>query len=351
MSSVTSTGASRPLTRTAELRAPSQDDVSRRCAGEGRRRGGQERTSVDPKISCFELILPCSRGSFGEPWPLRARSRYGSACTRARPCGSRAELPRVRCPRTQVMIEDDVVRYAERFSPGRPTPSDIVYVHDFDHPEAHGLFFCPQVLVRRCQADGRAHRTTSRDIAAVAEGDDLSEPRRSFPASSRPRIGRLFGSRIVGQDLASVCACSGWHSDLSHPSRQTRKREQFDVLDESTRRALASPRESSRERSKRLHSWFVLRAQASRRRAVRSFEGCKRAYRSVSRRAGANLCGCGRGRALLASAVRVLWSKTGEDLVERDGGSDSEPDGVHATARRSELVTAQSLQGQSARVT
>ena len=32
------------------------------------------------------------------------------------------------------MIEDDVVRFAERVSKGRETPPDIVYVHHFDHP-------------------------------------------------------------------------------------------------------------------------------------------------------------------------------------------------------------------------
>jgi len=37
---------------------------------------------------------------------------------------------------SQVMIEDDIVRYAERFARGRETPPDIVYVHDFDRPEA-----------------------------------------------------------------------------------------------------------------------------------------------------------------------------------------------------------------------
>lgn len=37
---------------------------------------------------------------------------------------------------SQVMIEDDIVRYAERFAKGRETPPDIVYVHDFDRPEA-----------------------------------------------------------------------------------------------------------------------------------------------------------------------------------------------------------------------
>ena len=36
----------------------------------------------------------------------------------------------------QVMIEGDIVRYAERFAKGRETPPDIVYVHDFDRPEA-----------------------------------------------------------------------------------------------------------------------------------------------------------------------------------------------------------------------
>src|SRR5581483_11262870 len=36
----------------------------------------------------------------------------------------------------EVMIEDDVVAYATRLSAHRPTPPDIVYVHDFDRPEA-----------------------------------------------------------------------------------------------------------------------------------------------------------------------------------------------------------------------
>ena len=36
----------------------------------------------------------------------------------------------------EVMIEDDIVRFAEKFAKGRATPPDIVYVHDFDSPEA-----------------------------------------------------------------------------------------------------------------------------------------------------------------------------------------------------------------------
>ncbi|HEY2518348.1 MAG TPA: Lon-like protease helical domain-containing protein, partial [Polyangiaceae bacterium] len=36
----------------------------------------------------------------------------------------------------EVMIEDDIVRYAQRLAASRPSPPDVVYVHDFDHPAA-----------------------------------------------------------------------------------------------------------------------------------------------------------------------------------------------------------------------
>ena len=36
----------------------------------------------------------------------------------------------------QVMIEDDVVRFAEWFAKSRESPPDMLYVHDFDRPEA-----------------------------------------------------------------------------------------------------------------------------------------------------------------------------------------------------------------------
>ena len=36
----------------------------------------------------------------------------------------------------EVMIEDVVVSHAERFAAQMDTPGDLVYIHDFDHPEA-----------------------------------------------------------------------------------------------------------------------------------------------------------------------------------------------------------------------
>ena len=72
-----------------------------------------------------------------EPRPLRACPRRRPARPRARSLarGSRASTSSSR-PAPEVMIEDDIVRYAARFASARPTPNDIVYVHDFDHPEA-----------------------------------------------------------------------------------------------------------------------------------------------------------------------------------------------------------------------
>jgi len=46
----------------------------------------------------------------------------------------------------EVMIEDDIVRHALRYAQGRPAPPDIVYVHDFDRPEAPRPIMLPAGL-------------------------------------------------------------------------------------------------------------------------------------------------------------------------------------------------------------
>ena len=62
----------------------------------------------------------------------------------------------------EVMIEDDVVRYATRFSGSRPTPNDIVYVHDFDQPEApRSLLLPPGQGPGLGRGYGRAHRAAA----------------------------------------------------------------------------------------------------------------------------------------------------------------------------------------------
>ncbi|HND11149.1 MAG TPA: AAA family ATPase, partial [Pseudomonadota bacterium] len=43
----------------------------------------------------------------------------------------------------EVMIEDVVVSHAERFAAQMDTPGDLVYVHDFDHPEAPKALLLP----------------------------------------------------------------------------------------------------------------------------------------------------------------------------------------------------------------
>ena len=60
----------------------------------------------------------------------------------------------------EVMIEDDVVRFAERFAKGRETPPDIVYVHDFDKPEGPQTADPPGRGGRNARrGDGRPHRS------------------------------------------------------------------------------------------------------------------------------------------------------------------------------------------------
>ncbi len=74
------------------------------------------------------------------------------------------------------MIEDDVVRYAKRFAVARPTPNDIVYVHDFDHPEAPRPLLLPAgvgpALVEAMKA---LIERLQHEIPAVVDADEFKE--------------------------------------------------------------------------------------------------------------------------------------------------------------------------------
>jgi predicted ATP-dependent protease len=141
----------------------------------------------------------------------------------------------------EVMIEDDIVRYASGFAASRPTPCDIVYVHDFDHPEAPlplqlpagvgpKLVLAMQALIERLQEE----------IPAVAEGDEFKRTQTALAQELEAK------NRAVIHQLESLAKTLGFGVRPVHGGVQTfpilhGKRvsaEQFDVLDDSTKRVL-----------------------------------------------------------------------------------------------------------------
>jgi predicted ATP-dependent protease len=142
----------------------------------------------------------------------------------------------------QVLIEDDVVRYAERFAKGRPPPPDVVYVHDFDHPEAPCPILLPagtgpalvtamDALIAKLQAE----------IPSIAEADEVKSAQAALGSELEAK------NKQVILDLESMAKTLGFGVRSVHGGVQTFpilhgkpvSPEQFDVLDESTKKALA----------------------------------------------------------------------------------------------------------------
>jgi predicted ATP-dependent protease len=182
----------------------------------------------------------------------------------------------------EVMIEDDVVRYAARFAGSRPTPDDIVYVHDFDHPEAPRPLVLPAgtgpALVGTMEA--LIERLTS-EIPSVVDGEE-------FKRAQSKLAGELDAkNRAVIHQLESLAKTFGFGVKPVHGGVQTFpilhgkpvSAEQFDVLDESTKRALAeSEEELTREVEKAAR---LVRAQSAKFEAAREEAFSKAAARVI----------------------------------------------------------------------
>jgi predicted ATP-dependent protease len=182
----------------------------------------------------------------------------------------------------EVMIEDDVVRYAARFAGARPTPDDIVYVHDFDHPEAPRPLVLPPgtgpALVATMEA--LIGRLTS-DIPSVVDGEE-------FKRAQSKLAGELDAkNRAVIHQLESLAKTFGFGVKPVHGGVQTFpilhgkpvSAEQFDVLDESTKRALAeSEEELTREVEKAAR---LVRTQSAKFEAAREEAFSKAAARVI----------------------------------------------------------------------
>ncbi|HEY8091654.1 MAG TPA: Lon-like protease helical domain-containing protein, partial [Polyangiaceae bacterium] len=141
----------------------------------------------------------------------------------------------------EVMIEDDIVRYAIRFSGSRPTPHDIAYVHDFDHPEAPRALLLPagQGPALVAAMDALVGRLQD-EIPAVVEGDAFKRAHAQLATELEAR------NRAVIHQLESLAKTFGFGVKPVHGGVQTFpilhgkpvSADQFDVLDDSTKRAL-----------------------------------------------------------------------------------------------------------------
>ncbi len=141
----------------------------------------------------------------------------------------------------EVMIEDDVVRYAQRFAEGRPTPPDIVYVHDFDRPEAPRPIMLPAGLGPALVAamDALVERLREQ-MPSIAEADEVKKAQAQLSKELEQR------NKQVVTDLESRARTLGFGIRAVAGGVQTFpilhgkpvSPEQYDVLDEPTKRAL-----------------------------------------------------------------------------------------------------------------
>ena len=141
----------------------------------------------------------------------------------------------------EVMIEDDIVRFAEAFAKGRPTPPDIVYVHDFERPEAPKPLILPAgsggTLV--AAMDALIDRLKE-EIPAIAQNDEV---RRATQKLARDLESK---NKEVLTGLESTAKTLGFGIRTIQGGLQTfpilhgkpLSAEQFSALDESTKRAL-----------------------------------------------------------------------------------------------------------------
>jgi predicted ATP-dependent protease len=142
----------------------------------------------------------------------------------------------------EVMIEDDILRYAQRFVRGRAAPCDIVYVHDFDHPEAPRPILLPAgVGTEIVSAMDALVERLSDEIPAIADAEAVRKAQAELANELEAR------NKAVITELESTAKTLGFGIRAVEGGVQTFpvlhgkpvSAEQFDVLDASAKRALA----------------------------------------------------------------------------------------------------------------
>ncbi|HLK39577.1 MAG TPA: ATP-binding protein, partial [Polyangiaceae bacterium] len=227
-----------------------------------------------------------------------------------------------------VMIEDDVVRYAARFAGTRPTANDLAYVHDFDHPEAPRALVLPAgtgpALVRAM--DELIERLVDQ-IPDVVEGEEFKRAQGQLAAELEAK------NRALINKLESMAKVLGFGVRAVHGGVQTFpilhgkpvSAEQFDVLDESTRRALTESEEKlTREVEKAAQ---LVKAQSARFDAAREQAFSKAAGAIIDEAMNELLRvfdHLGDEAKQWLSRVRHALSEDWDDLVEMEGDDEDE---------------------------
>jgi predicted ATP-dependent protease len=147
---------------------------------------------------------------------------------------------------SDVMIEDDIVRYAERYASSRfardgGTPPDIVYVHDFEHPQAPlPLLLQSGVGPILQESMDQAIEKLREDIPTIAQAEVVRDAQaqlaRELEVKNKTVLGDLettaknlgFGIRAVQGGVQTFPILHG----------KPVSAEQFDILDEATKKAL-----------------------------------------------------------------------------------------------------------------
>jgi len=141
----------------------------------------------------------------------------------------------------EVMIENDIVRFAQRFSSGRETPPDIVYVHDFEHPEApKPLVLPPGSGATLVAAMDALIDRLKQEIPSIAQHDEV---RRATQKLARELDSKnkevLTGLESTAKNLGfGIRAVQGGVQTFPILHGKPLSAEQFGALDESTKRAL-----------------------------------------------------------------------------------------------------------------
>ncbi len=182
-----------------------------------------------PSGGLFELVGPVGRRALA--LGLSARERSFHVFVAAEP---------------EVMIEDDVVHFAEHFAQARPPPADVVYVHDFDHPEAPSWLTLPagagpelvsamEVLIDRLEVEMPTIQDSDPVRAAQAQlGRELDLKNREVITGLESTARTLgFGIRAAPGGVQTFPIL---HGKPVSP-------EQFSALDEFTKRALGEAEE------------------------------------------------------------------------------------------------------------
>lgn len=141
----------------------------------------------------------------------------------------------------EVMIEDDIVRFAEKFVRGRATPPDIVYVHDFDRPEAPKPLILPSAAAPTLVAamDALIDRLRQ-EIPSIAAHDEVRRATRKLARELEAKNRDvLTGLEVTAKTLGfGIRAIQGGVQTFPILHGKPLSAEQFGALDEATKRAL-----------------------------------------------------------------------------------------------------------------